>query len=285
MNDPKRLVAEPQSALAHELLIAAQSERVPDALRQRMAEGLAITLGVGSIGAGLSLGGANVGAQSGLAATQTAGIASQSASALGDGAATATGGAGMGAAALTQGFTWAGASVWVKGALALCAVTGAAGLGTVVKHWASGDAASHGDVASHGVQVTEKAAFAPAVNPSDVAPANAERTLETRDVGGPGAERLVATPSVQPATLDGAQSTPRVKARSAGKAVALAPASTTPSGDLGREVRMLDAVRRAIIAGDAQLAREKLAQYGRAFPQGALRAEAASLAKTAAELR
>lgn len=291
MNEPKRLVAESQSALAHELLRAAQSERVPDVLRQRMAEGLAITLGVGSVGAGLSLGGANVGAQGGLAATQAAGIVGQSASALGSGAA-ATGSAGMGAAALTQGFTWAGASMWVKGALAVCALTGAAGLGTAVKHWGDGDvsrpAASLRDGASlrDSASVAENAAPArvDAPEPTIVNPESAPRIVEPRGVTDLDAER-VATPPVEPDPHEVAPSARRAKMRSAGKAVGLAPASTAPSSDLGREVRMLDAARRAIIAGDAQLAREKLAQYSRAFPNGALRAEAASLAKTAADLR
>jgi hypothetical protein len=45
---------------------------------------------------------------------------------------------------------------------------------------------------------------------------------------------------------------------------------------------LLDAARQAIIAGNIDAAREKLAQYSRAFPNGALRGEAAGLAKAAA---
>lgn len=290
MNDPKRLVAESHSMLAHELLNAAQSERVPHTLQQRMAEGLAITLGVSSIGAGLALGGsAQAGVQSGIAAAQSTAMAAGEvsvggAAGFGTAAIGASNTAAIGGATLAQGATWVSSAVWLKGVLAVCALTGAVGLGSVAKQW-----------------LDPSGALTNGVAPNGVAPNGAEPNVAQ----GSGAERGIAVPdAVEPrvaesgdtqriANVDigepsGAEVADQGKAtrrtaRSKSKGAASeSPTTKEPSGDLGREVRMLDAARRAIIAGDIGAARERLAQYSRAFPNGSLRAEAASLAKAAA---
>jgi hypothetical protein len=277
MNDPKRLVAESRSMLAHELLSAAQSERVPDALRQRMVEGFAVTLGVGSIGAGFALSGsAQAGVQGGFAAAQSAGVAAGEAgfaNAVGFGA-TATGATATGAtatagggAALAQGATWASSAVWLKGVIAVCAVTGAVGLGSVVKRWAEPNAVSDGTALQAGSLVVSEP-----VAPHVLDPNAAHRVASEGDAVDPGSQAIGG----------GEGKAVRRSTRKSKLAASEHGSIKDVSGDLGREVRMLDAARRAIIAGDIGIAREKLAQYSRAFPQGSLRAEAASLAKAAA---
>lgn len=271
MNDPKRLMAEPHSALAHELLRAAETERVPDVLRQRMAEGFAAALGATSIGVGFGVGSSAV--QSGAVG------AAAGESAIGSGAAgLAAGGANVaagGGASLAQGTAWATSAVWVKGALSVCALTGAVGLGTLVERWLEPAAVVDGGVAApvvvqpvapeaHGAQT------APAPVPEVSRGGEVEATKRVVSDGVIGQDRGEATGG-------------RRVSRSSSKAPAGHEEANKQTGDLGREVRMLDAARRAIISGDIGAAREKLAQYGRAFPQGALRAEAASLAKAAAD--
>lgn len=275
MNDPKRLIAESRSMLADELLRAAQSERIPDALRQRMAEGFAVTLGVGSIGAGVALGGGmQSGIQGGLVAAHSAGAAAGEAGAtVGLSAAVggANGAAAIGGATLAQGASWAGSAVWLKSVIAVCTLTGAVGLGSVIKQWAEPSAAP--------TTAVGQATSLPM--PNELESAAAAREVEPADMAAPTQQHAASTDPVGDARE--AKATRRaVRSKSKVSASEANPASELP-GDLGREVRMLDAARRAILAGDVGLAREKLAAYGRAFPDGSLRAEAASLAKAAAD--
>lgn len=285
MNDPKRLVGESQSGLAHELLRAAQSEQLPDGLRVRMVEGLALSLGATSLGAGFALSGGALssGAQTGLAAAQSLGAAAGETSAAAFGATTGGAGvsglagassAGLGGATLAQGTSWAVSATWLKGVLAVCALTGAVGLGSVVKHWAE---PNHDTVSSGAAGALSPASSLPGPN----AP---ERVNEEPSIVSPGDAPRAGTDVVSPPsrTTSADNKAARRAERNKSKVTAIEPSSSREvSGDLGREVRMLDAARRAIIDGDIAAAREKLAQYSRAFPRGSLRAEAASLAKAA----
>lgn len=285
MNDPKRLVAESHSMLAHELLNAAQSERVPHTLQQRMAEGLAITLGVSSIGAGLALGGsAQAGVQSGIAAAQSTAMAAGEvsvggAAGFGTAAIGASNTAAIGGATLAQGATWVSSAVWFKGVLAVCALTGAVGLGSVAKQWLDPSGALTNGAAPNGAEPNvaqgsgaERGIAVPDAVEPRVAESGDTQRIANVDIGEPsGAE-----------VADQGKATRRTARSKSKGAASESPTTKEPSGDLGREVRMLDAARRAIIAGDIGAARERLAQYSRAFPNGSLRAEAASLAKAAA---
>lgn len=270
MNEPKRLLAESQSSLAHELLLAARGERVSNELRLRMSDGLALTLGVTSLGAGLTLGGHASGAVAGIAASGLAGAgggvtAGTNLAALGAGSGGALASSGS---ALT---TSAGAALWLKGVLAVSVLTGAVGLGSAVTHWLAP------------VEAPSSASATGLASPAAVAPA---RALQDGLLVAPGdlagapetAVPRVAAPTTDVAAPIELERGSR-KVRSKGKA-ASTPATT--SSDLDREVRLLDAARRAILAGDINGARERLAQYSRTFPQGALRGEAASLARAAA---
>lgn len=275
MNEPKRLLAELRSPLAHELLQASRNEPIPDELRARMAHGFAVTLGGTALGAGVAL------------TSQVPGAVTPQAAALlngGSSAGLATGSVGGGLAA--QGSTavasW-GAALWLKGALGVATLSGAVGLGTWLaapspvepaKAGVSAPALVPPALISTGVTAPAVAETHPLANPEREGAFTLQREgtdLVTKEPRGSGAlsRADVAAESARPRTKTQRSSVSE-------KAVA------EPSGDLGREVRLLDAARQAIIAGNIDAAREKLAQYSRAFPNGALRGEAAGLAKAAA---
>lgn len=275
MNEPKRLLAELRSPLAHELLQASRNEQIPDELRARMAHGFAVTLGGTALGAGVAL------------TSQVPGAVTPQAAALlngGSSAGLATGSVGGGLAA--QGSTavasW-GAALWLKGALGVATLSGAVGLGTWLaapspvepaKAGVSAPALVPPALISTGVTAPAVAETHPLANPEREGAFTLQREgtdLVTKEPRGSGAlsRADVAAESARPRTKTQRSSVSE-------KAVA------EPSGDLGREVRLLDAARQAIIAGNIDAAREKLAQYSRAFPNGALRGEAAGLAKAAA---
>lgn len=270
MNEPKRLLAESQSSLTQELLLAARGERISDELRLRMADGLAVTIGATSIGAGLTLG-----TQSAVAGLETSalgsagGVAASVSSApgalvLGSGALASSG------SAVTAS---AGGALWLKGVLAMSVLTGAVGLGSAVTHWVSPGAGAPPSP----LEAASSFAVAPADTPA-VVQGTAVQGTAVSPVGELAVPR--AGFSDDEASAAGANDAERSARRSRPKTRAAD--AVAASGDLDREVRLLDAARRAILAGDITGAREKLAQYSRAFPHGALRGEAASLAKAAA---
>jgi hypothetical protein len=275
MNEPKRLLAELRSPLAHELLQASRNEQIPDELRARMAHGFAVTLGGTALGAGVAL------------TSQVPGAVTPQAAALlngGSSAGLATGSVGGGLAAQTSTAvaSW-GAALWLKGALGVATLSGAVGLGTWLaapspvepaKAGVSAPALVPPALISTGVTAPAVAETHPLANPEREGAFTLQREgtdLVTKGPRGSGAlsRQDVAAESARPRTKTQRSSVSE-------KAVA------EPSGDLGREVRLLDAARQAIIAGNIDAAREKLAQYSRAFPNGALRGEAAGLAKAAA---
>jgi TolA-binding protein len=256
MNDPKRLVAEFQSPLMNELLHAAQREQLPDELRHRMAQGLALTLGGASLGAGIA-GSSQLPAA--IAGTQQAGVLTASGSTTASVAGTGLGGTSTATGVSWLGATWANTAVWIKMAVAIGAVTGAAGIGSWLGGWPQPSSAP---AASNAIEIVEP-------------PANGAVISD----GTPAAPLVAADeePSIRETRPKVAR--PKVKAGRSG--LSEQPVAEL-QGDLGREVRLLDAARRAIISGNLDSAREKLAQYSKAFPNGSLRAEAASLAKAAA---
>lgn len=262
MNDPKRLVAELHSPLMNELLSAAQREQLPDELRQRMSQGLALALGGASLGAGIAassqIPGAIAGAQQTGVLAASSSVASGTAGIALNGAPTVAGASG------SLGGAWANTAVWIKAAVAASTLIGAAGVGTWLGAWPVAEAPSDVGAASVSNRVEPLAGTAFI---SDVVPATP----------------LVAAEQESPVSQARPIKTPS-KAKTARSA---APQQTVSEsqGDLGREVRLLDAARRAIISGDLDSARAKLAHYSRAFPNGALRAEAASLAKAAGGAR
>lgn len=284
MNEPKRLLAESQSSLTHELLLAARGERLSDELRSRMADGLALTLGATSIGAGLTLGAHAQGAATGLEASGLGGASGITAS-----VSNAPGALVLGSGALTSSGSVvtasAGATLWLKGVVAMSVLAGAVGLGSAVglnsavTHWVSPipEDSSSRAAARSSFEATPAGvpADSPAVTPAGVQGVGAPAT----GVEGAAPRADLAGDVAVPTT--GADEAERAARRPRSKTKTLETAAVA-SGDLDREVRLLDAARRAILAGDISGAREKLAQYSRAFPQGALRGEAASLAKAAA---
>jgi hypothetical protein len=269
MNDPKRLLAELRSPLAHELLRASQNEQIPDELRARMAHGFAVTLGGTALGAGVAL------------TSQVPGAVTPQAAALLNGSSAAgltagSVGGGLAAQGSTAVASW-GAALWLKGALGVATLGGAVGLGTWLAVPSATESATPGasavSFAAPSVPVASVTARTPLASPQQDTPLPLQQ---------PGNDTLAKAPSsrdaiARRAAADTAQLETKTQRSSIpDKAVA------QPTGDLGREVQLLDAARRAIIAGNIDAARAKLAQYGRAFPHGALRGEAASLAKAAA---
>lgn len=275
MNEPKRLLAELRSPLAHELLQASRNEQIPDELRARMAHGFAVTLGGTALGAGVAL----TSQVPGAVTPQAAALLSGGSSA---GVATGSVGGGLAAQGSTAVASW-GAALWLKGALGVATLSGAVGLGTWLaapspvepaKAGVSAPALVPPALISTGVTAPAVAETHPLANPEREGAFTLQREgtdLVTKEPRGSGAlsRADVAAESARPRTKTQRSSVSE-------KAVA------EPSGDLGREVRLLDAARQAIIAGNIDAAREKLAQYSRAFPNGALRGEAAGLAKAAA---
>lgn len=265
MNEPKRLLVESQSQLLSQMLHAAQREELPADLRERMARGLSLAAGGAVLGA-LTANGSVGGAAAGLgvptvlsagAATVTSGVnGAHGASALGVGA---LGGK------VTAGV--AGPMTWLKGTLVAVALTGAIG-GTVLLQ---------GQDAPPVLPRPAAAAPAPAAVPEGLSEVQVEPL-----------KSLSASEPMVPVSEDGEtdvtqRKVGRVKVRkaAAGSAPTTAPGVET-LGDLGREVRLLDAARQSIRSGDLEVARAKLAQYEASFPNGSLRAEAASLARAAA---
>lgn len=258
MNEPRRLIAGLQSPLASEMLRAAQHEQVPDELRHRMAQGLALALGTTALGTGAALtsqapGGAALGAHQALG-----NALSVSTGTIGGASATQTG-------AWSLGSAWANSALWVKGGVTLMALAGLAGVGG----WLGSESQT---------AAPNKTTDAPPP-PVTVAPPADEAAVAlspSSDVGHPQLAKEPLNPD--------SSSTRSKQARPKGKVIrgsATEKSGAELSGDLGREVQLLDAARRAIISGNLDSAREKLAQYSRAFPNGSLRAEAASLAKAA----
>ena len=270
MNEPKRLLAELRSPLAHELLQASRNEQIPDELRARMAHGFAVTLGGTALGAGVAL------------TNQVPGAVTPQAAALlngGSSAGLATGsvGGGLAAQGSTGVATW-GAALWLKGALGVATLSGAVGLGTWLAAPSPVEPAKAGVSApaliSTGVTAPAVAETHPLANPEREGAFTLQREGTDLVTKEPRSSRALSR-----ADVAAESARPRAKTQRSSiseKAVA------EPSGDLGREVRLLDAARQAIIAGNIDAAREKLAQYSRAFPNGALRGEAAGLAKAAA---
>jgi hypothetical protein len=275
MNEPRRLIAGVQSPLASELLRAAQSEQIPDELSHRMAQGLALALGTTTLGATV---GATLGTGAALTSQAPGAAALGAQQALGSALSAATGT--LGAASATQtgawtlGSAWASGAVWVKGGVTLMALAGLAGVGS----WLGSES---GPSASNKTTDPPPQAITVAAPPNKTVAPPANEVEESvapseLDVG----DMQVARESLEA----DAPATRLKQVRPKGKVIrgsATEKSGAELSGDLGREVQMLDAARRAIIAGNLDSAREKLAQYSRAFPNGSLRAEAASLAKAA----
>lgn len=270
MNDPKRLLAELRSPLAHELLRASQNEQIPDELRARMAHGFAVTLGGTALGAGVAL------------TSQVPGAVTPQAAALLNGGSAAgltagSVGGGLAAQGSTAVASW-GAALWLKGALGIATLGGAVGLGTWLTVPSPTESATPGasavSFAAPSIAQASSSERTPLANPEQDAPLPLQQ---------PGNETLSKAQSGRDAIArrSGAGDTAPIETKPQRSSIP-DKAMAQPTGDLGREVQLLDAARRAIIAGNIDAARAKLAQYGRAFPQGALRGEAASLAKAAA---
>jgi hypothetical protein len=283
MNEPRRLIAGVQSPLASELLRAAQSEQIPDELSHRMAQGLALALGTTTLGATV---GATLGTGAALTSQAPGAAALGAQQALGSALSAATGT--LGAASATQtgawtlGSAWASGAVWVKGGVTLMALAGLAGVGS----WLGSES---GPSASNKTTDPPPQAITVAAPPNKTVAAPPNKTVappanEVEESVAP-SELDVGDMQVARESLEADAPATRLKqVRPKGKVIrgsATEKSGAELSGDLGREVQMLDAARRAIIAGNLDSAREKLAQYSRAFPNGSLRAEAASLAKAA----
>lgn len=315
MSDPTRLLQGSASELERELLASVIDEPIPGYLSQRMHSGVAVAFGAMSSGAAGALSSGAAGAQGSSGVLQgsgTLGGAASSGGVVAPGGASA-GGSSFGASVLQGLSAHAGL---LKGGIAGLALVGAVGTtwwwgssSTPQQSLAQQPALAAGQTAAESSatdaaeldtardQATdERLPTARGALPSDPVPAaedsvvDAPRDGETAPSMAKGSKRATSTDSVsgsERGSLVGRGSTVHDAVSSKTRTSAnekVASAQPTSALDVGAEVALLDAVRQAISRGDTAVARQRLAEYERRFPNGVLRRDARVLRKAAASV-
>jgi hypothetical protein len=259
MSDPTRLLQGSGSKLERELLESVIDEQIPAYLSDRMQSGVAAALG-------------------GLAAGASASLAVEgSAQAAGAGESAAGGANSMAAGASAGGKVLGGSALsatFFKGGMLTLALVGAIGGG----YWyaSSGETASEpapvpAPVIGATRVVQPEAAHSPALADEASEPEVGE-TDRADEVETDGADVPKAAPRAEPRSR-----TPRSPKRTSRDDSRAEPKGSAVN--VGAEVAVLDAVRRAIAKGDDAQARRRLAEYDRRFPNGVLRRDAQVLRK------
>ncbi len=259
--DPRRLVEEPGSDLDVLLLEAGIDEAPPAQLADRTL----VSLGVASAAVGLTLGAAGTGAAGAKAGASVGGL---------------------GGALVSWG-------LGTKIAVGMVALGAALGSGYVVLESDPAARPVAPPPAPLEVGAPGLGAGAPAEDVASEQPAAASdqaAAADARAAAAPGGAGEQAAPppgkpqgaSGSPAPYDAAQARPSPAVH---EGAPVAPRAPSKAGGLKEETQLLDAARRALIAGDRQGALAQLDAHAARFPDGKLKLEARALRARAAELK